>query len=57
MAVGALGRLRDGVSFAQAQDDMTRVAAQLERQYPDTNRQRGVLIVPMKDALLGSTAR
>ena len=36
---------------------MTRVAAELERQYPDTNRQRGVQIVPLKDALLGSTAR
>ena len=55
--LGALGRLRDGVSLAQAQDDLTRVAAELERQYPDTNRQRGVQIVPLKDALLGSTAR
>ena len=55
--VGALGRLRDGVSFQQAQDDMTRVAAQLERQYPDTNRERGVLVLSMKDALLGSTGR
>ena len=53
--LGALGRLRDGVSFAQAQDDLTRVAAQLEQQYPDTNRQRGVLIMTMRDALLGST--
>ena len=41
----------------QAQDDMTRVAAQLEQQYPDTNRQRGVQVLSMKDALLGSTAR
>ena len=55
--LGALGRLHDGVSLAQAQDDLTRVAAELERQYPDTNRQRGVQIVPLKDALLGSTAR
>jgi putative ABC transport system permease protein len=55
--LGALGRLRDGVSLAQAQDDLTRVAAELERQYPDTNRQRSVQIVPLKDALIGSTAR
>jgi putative ABC transport system permease protein len=54
--LGALGRLRDGVSFQQAQDDLTRVAAQLEQQYPDTNRQRGVLLLRLKDALLGSTA-
>src|SRR5262245_16047185 len=54
--LGAIGRLRDGVSFQQAQDDLTRVAAQLEQQYPDTNRQRGVVVLPLKDALLGSTA-
>ena len=54
--LAALGRLRDGVSLAQAQDDLTRVAAQLEKQYPDFNRQRGVLILPLKDALLDSSA-
>jgi len=53
--LAAVGRLRDGVSWAQAQDDLTRVAAQLEQQYPDFNRQRGVLILPIKDALLGTT--
>jgi putative ABC transport system permease protein len=54
--LGAIGRLRDGVSLTQAQDDLTRVAAQLEQQYPDFNRQRGVLLLPIKDALLGATA-
>jgi predicted permease len=54
--LGAIGRLRDGVSMAQAQDDLTRVAAQLEKQYPDFNRQRGVLLIPIQRALLGSTA-
>jgi predicted permease len=54
--VGAIGRLRDGVSVRQAQDDLTRVAAQLEQQYPDTNRQRGVLLLSLRDAMLGSTA-
>ncbi len=53
--LGAIGRLRDGVSLAQAQDDLTRVAAQLEQQYPDSNRQRGVQLIPLKEALLGST--
>ena len=54
--LGAIGRLRDGVTMAQAQDDLTRVAAHLERQHPDFNRQRGVLVIPLKDALLGRTA-
>ena len=54
--LGAVGRLRDGVSLAQARDDLTRVAAQLERQYPDTNRDRGVDVLPMQHALAGSVA-
>ena len=53
--LGAIGRLRDGVSVAQAQDDLTRVAAQLEQQHPDFNRQRGVRLIPLKEALLGRT--
>jgi putative ABC transport system permease protein len=53
--LGALGQLRQGVSVAQAQDDLNRVAASLERQYPDTNRLRGVQVRPAKDAVLGST--
>ena len=53
--LGAIGRLRDGVSLEQAQDDLTRVAVQLEQQYPDSNRQRGVQLIPIQEALLGST--
>lgn len=54
--LGAVGRLRDGVSIEQARDDLTRVAAQLEQQYPETNRQRGVNLIPMQEALVGSAA-
>ena len=53
--LGAIGRLRDDASIKQAQDDLTRVAAQLEQQYPDSNRQRGVQLIPIQEALLGST--
>jgi putative ABC transport system permease protein len=55
--LGALGRLKDGVTIAQAQDDLSRVAAVLERNYPDTNRQRGVLVIEVKQSLLGQTGR
>src|SRR5262249_53366170 len=34
----AVGRLRQGVSFAQAQADLTTIAANLEKQYPGNNR-------------------
>jgi putative ABC transport system permease protein len=32
-----MGRLRDGVTLAQAQEEMISLAAQMERQYPKTN--------------------
>jgi predicted permease len=54
--LGAVGRLREGVSFEQAQGDLTRVAAELERQHPNFNFQRGVQVLPIEYALLGSTA-
>jgi predicted permease len=53
--LGALGRLRDGVTFEQAQEDLSRVAAILEQQYPQYNRQRGVELNTLKQTLLGDT--
>jgi putative ABC transport system permease protein len=40
--LAVVGRLRDGVSLADARADLTRIAAELERTYPDTNTQMGV---------------
>jgi predicted permease len=51
----ALGRLEPGVTRERAQDDLTRVALLLERQFPDTNRERGVDVQGLRDALLGGT--
>lgn len=38
--LGAVGRLRDGVTREQAQRDLDRVAAQLTREFPATNTDR-----------------
>lgn len=51
----AVGRLKAGVSIEQARSDMTRIARDLEREYPDDNRGVGValsraLIVPAQVA-------
>ncbi len=48
-----VARLRPGVSIEQARDQMKAIAAQLERQYPDTNTQMGVRLEPFHDTLTG----
>ncbi len=48
----AAGRLRDGVSLAAAQAEMDGIARRLERQYPDTNARRGVLLMPLQARLV-----
>lgn len=48
-----IGRLRDGVTLQAAQSDLKSVAAQLERQYPDSNRDQGASIIPLSELLIG----
>jgi putative ABC transport system permease protein len=38
------GRLRDGVSQAQAQTELTAISGDLERAYPDTNKNRAMFV-------------
>jgi putative ABC transport system permease protein len=42
-----IGRLKPGVSLEGAQADLNTIASQLEKQYPDTNTGRGVVIYPI----------
>jgi putative ABC transport system permease protein len=49
----SLGRLRDGVTLAQAQTELDGIARRLARQYPDTNEGRGVLLKPLQARLVG----
>ena len=53
--LGAIGRLREGETLERAQEDLTRVAAALERQHPDFNRQRGVQLTRLRQTLVGTT--
>jgi predicted permease len=50
-----LGRLRPGVSLQQAQAEMSLIAAQLEKQYPDSNHKVGAALVGFHEALVGNT--
>jgi predicted permease len=43
------GRLKDGVDLAEAQAEMTAIAARLERSHPETNTRLGVTVRPLLD--------
>ncbi len=49
----AFGRLSDGVSEAQAQNDLSRIMGQLAVEYPDTNEGMNVVIGPYVQELIG----
>jgi len=42
-----IGRLKSGVSLQAAQADLDMIAARLEKQYPETNTGRGIVIYPI----------
>jgi putative ABC transport system permease protein len=52
-----VGRMKPGVSLASAGDDLTTIAAALERDFPSTNKGRGVLLEPLRDVLIGGDLR
>ncbi|MGI9089440.1 MAG: ABC transporter permease [Chthoniobacterales bacterium] len=52
--VHLIGRLKPNVSAAQAEAELKPLAAQLERQYPDTNTGRGVLVRSLLEDVVGN---
>ncbi len=48
-----VARLKDGVTPAAALDDVTRLADQLEKQYPDTNQGQGAALFPLTEVIVG----
>ena len=53
--LNVVARLAPGVTVERAADDMRAVAARLAGEYPDTNRQLGAVVVPIKEDALGDT--
>ena len=51
------GRLKDGVSRQQAQDNMKTLAAQLAREYPADNQGRTVALIPLAESLIQPDSR
>ncbi len=48
-----VGRLKDGVTIEQVQAEMKTIAAQLEQQYPDSNRGQGAMIESLRETIVG----
>ena len=53
MGMDAVGRLKPGVTLAQAKSDMSRVANHLAEVYPDIDKGQGITLVPLKQNLVG----
>ena len=49
-----LGRLRPGVTMDEAQAEFNALSAQLANEYPETNRNIGAQVVPLRSHLVGS---
>jgi putative ABC transport system permease protein len=50
-----VARLRPGVSLAAAQAEMSALAAGLAARYPDSNTDFGVVVVSLRDAIVGDS--
>jgi putative ABC transport system permease protein len=53
-SMAVIGRLKDGVSLASAQQDMTRVGAELTTMFPAFNTGWTVNVVPLRQQLTGA---
>jgi predicted permease len=52
-----IGRLRSGISFKQAQEEMNAIARRLDDQLPLAERGRGINVVPLTRQVTGTRAR
>ena len=51
-----IGRIKPGVTLAQARADMDSVARNLAAEYPDANKGTGIFVNPLKDDITGDFA-
>ena len=55
ITVRAIGRMKPGVSFADAQSDLAVLAARLASDYPQTNARVGSWLIPLHEQLTGTS--
>ena len=54
MGMDAVGRLKPGVTLAAAESNMDAIAAHLAEQYPNTNKDTGITVIPLKQDVTGN---
>jgi predicted permease len=54
LGLTALGRLKPGVTLAEAQADLDGVMRRLAETYPENNRGHGASLTPLKEAVVGN---
>ena len=55
--VRAVARLKDDVTIGQARQQLSVVAQQLQREYPDLNRGMEAVMMPLREYLMGDTRK
>ncbi|MGB2656555.1 MAG: ABC transporter permease [Candidatus Acidiferrum sp.] len=50
--IRAVGRLKQGVTLAQARADMDRIAGNLAAEYPEADKGAGISVVPVKEEMV-----
>ena len=53
--LNVVARLKPGVAVEAADSDMRAIARRLSEQHPDTNRDFGAVVVPIREQVLGDT--
>jgi putative ABC transport system permease protein len=51
--VNVVARLKSGVSLQRAEAELNMIAARLEQQYPDTNKDHRVFVMPLHESFVG----
>ena len=53
LEMSVIGRLNANVALSQAQAEIAVIAHRLEQKYPDSNRDLGVRLIPLQEAVVG----
>jgi putative ABC transport system permease protein len=53
LEMSVIGRLNANVTLSQAQAEIAVIAQRLEQKYPDSNRDLGVRLIPLQEAVVG----